>query len=207
MRMLDLLIRTGPYGDRYGEDPDGLSLAALEASPHGIDLGPLESRFPTDLLTPSGRVELAPGPLLEDVTRLRRAIHRPPNGAFSLIGRRHVRSNNSWMHNVDVLVKGRDRCTLQINTADAARIGMSPGGMAKISSSAGTVVAPVEVTDDIMPGVVSLPHGWGHDLEGANLSVASSHPGVNSNRLTTGEMDPASGNAVLNGIPVEVVPA
>jgi len=207
VRMLDFLVRTGPYGDGYGEDPDGLSLARLEESPHGIDLGPLEPRFPTDLCTPSGKVELAPEHLLEDVTRLRGAIDRSPNGGFRLIGRRHVRSNNSWMHNVDVLVKGRDRCTLQINTADADRIGVSPGGLAKISSAAGTVIAPAEVTDDIMPGVVSLPHGWGHDLEGASLSVASGRPGVNSNRLTTGEMDPVSGNAVLNGIAVEVVPA
>jgi anaerobic selenocysteine-containing dehydrogenase len=126
---------------------------------------------------------------------------------FVLIGRRHVRSNNSWMHNVDVLVKGKERCTLQMNTADAHRIGVVPGGHAKVSSAAGSVVTPVEITDDMMPGVVSLPHGWGHDFEGARLSVASARPGVNSNRLSTGEMDPVSGNAVLNGIPVEVIPA
>jgi len=106
-----------------------------------------------------------------------------------------------------VLVKGRERCTLQINPEDAARIGVSPEGHAKVTSRAGSVVAPVEVTDEIMAGVVSLPHGWGHDLDGSSLSVASARPGVNSNRLSTGDMDPVSGNAILNGIPVEVVPA
>jgi anaerobic selenocysteine-containing dehydrogenase len=206
-RMLDFLVRTGPYGDGFGADPDGLTLARLRNAPHGIDLGPLEPRLPDDLLTPTGKVELAPEPLLEDVARLGRAAQRTANGGFVLVGRRHVRSNNSWMHNIDVLMKGKERCTLQISTADAARIGVVAGGSAKVSSSSGMVVAPVEVTDDIMPGVVSLPHGWGHDLEGTEMAVAAARPGVNSNRLTPGDIDPLSGNAVLNGIPVEVVPA
>jgi len=150
---------------------------------------------------------LAPEPLLADVERLRSSLSRRSNGSFALIGRRHVRSNNSWMHNIDVLVKGKERCTLQINTTDAARIGVAAGGQAKVSSASGMLVVPVEISDDIMPGVVSLPHGWGHDLTGTALTVASSRPGVNSNRLSTGEMDPVSGNAVLNGIPVEVIPA
>ncbi|HEX6299000.1 MAG TPA: molybdopterin-dependent oxidoreductase [Acidimicrobiia bacterium] len=206
-RMLDFLVRTGTFGDGYGRKPDGLTLQRLRESPHGIDLGPLQSRLPGDLCTPSGRVELAPPELVADVDRLRGVLDRSPNGGFVLIGRRDVRSNNSWMHNVDVLVRGRDRCTLQMNTDDAARIGMATGDRAKISSAAGTVMAPVEVTGDIMTGVVSLPHGWGHDLAGSSLSIASQRPGVNANRLSTGEMDPMSGNAVLNGIPVEVVPA
>ena len=206
-RMLDLLVRTGPYGDGYGAVPDGLTLERLEHSPHGIDLGPLRPRLPGSLCTPSGKVELAPEPLLADVERLRSSLSRRSNGSFALIGRRHVRSNNSWMHNIDVLVKGKERCTLQINTTDAARIGVAAGGQAKVSSASGMLVVPVEISDDIMPGVVSLPHGWGHDLTGTALTVASSRPGVNSNRLSTGEMDPVSGNAVLNGIPVEVIPA
>ena len=111
------------------------------------------------------------------------------------------------MHNIDVLVKGKGRCTLQVNPSDAGRIGLEPGGQAKVSSPAGALVVPVEITDDIMPGVVSLPHGWGHDMDGSALSVASERPGVNTNRLSTGAMDPISGNAVLNGIAVEVVPA
>ena len=205
--MLDYLLRVGPYGDRYGEDPDGLTLATLEAAPHGIDLGPLQPRLPQDLCTPSGLVELAPPDLLADVTRLGTALDRPSNGSLVLIGRRDVRSNNSWMHNVDVLVKGKERCTLQIHPTDAERLGVVAGGRAKVSSSAGTVIAPVEVTDEIMTGVVSLPHGWGHDRGGAEMAVAAARPGVNSNRLSTGQMDPVSGNAVLNGIPVEVVPA
>jgi anaerobic selenocysteine-containing dehydrogenase len=207
VRMLDFLIRTGPYGDAYGDEPEGLGLESLQAAPHGIDLGPLQPRLPEDLCTPSGRVELAPEPLLGDVPRLHAAISRPPDGGMVLIGRRDVRSNNSWMHNIDVLVKGKARCTLQMSAQDAERIGIDPGGSAKVTSSAGAVVAPVEITDGIMPGVVSLPHGWGHDLEGAELSVAAKRPGVNSNELSTGAMDPVSGNAVLNGIPVEVVPA
>ncbi|MGH8872466.1 MAG: molybdopterin-dependent oxidoreductase [Acidimicrobiia bacterium] len=206
-RMLDFLLRTGPYGDAYGADPDGLTLEVLRAAPHGIDLGPLHTRLPEALCTPSGKVELAPRPLLADVSRLRAAVARPVNGGFVLIGRRHVRSNNSWMHNIDVLMKGRERCTLQINAGDASRIGVGPDGRVKVSSTAGMLIVPVEITDDIMPGVVSLPHGWGHDLEGSVLTVASDRPGVNTNRLSLGEVDPVSGNAVLNGIPVDVVPA
>jgi anaerobic selenocysteine-containing dehydrogenase len=206
-RMLDFLVRTGPYGDGYGAEPDGLSLARLQESPHGIDLGPLRSRLPAALCTPSGMIELAPGPLLADVPRLLASADLESNGGFLLVGRRHVRSNNSWMHNIDVLVKGKERCTLQINPADAERIGLEPEGRAKVSSTAGTLVVTVEVSDDIMPGVVSIPHGWGHDLEGSELSVASERPGVNTNRLSTGAMDPISGNAILNGIPVDVVPA
>jgi len=206
-RMLDFLVRSGPYGDGYGAVPDGLTLEKLEQSPHGIDLGPLRPRLPQALCTPSGMVELAPEPLLSDVDRLRSALGGRANGGFAMIGRRHLRSNNSWMHNIDVLVKGKERCTLQINTADAARIGVGAGGQVKVTSSAGMLVVPVEISDDIMPGVVSLPHGWGHDLEGSALTIASGRPGVNSNRLSTGEMDPVSGNAVLNGIPVEVIPA
>jgi anaerobic selenocysteine-containing dehydrogenase len=205
--MLDFLVRTGPYGDGYGADPDGMSLALLREAPHGVDLGELQPRLPDDLCTPSGKVEMAREELLGDVPRLHGLLTRQANGEMVLIGRRDVRSNNSWMHNVDVLVKGRERCTLQVNPEDAERIGLDPDGHAKVSSSAGAVVAPVEITDEIMAGVVSLPHGWGHDLEGAQMSVAASRAGVNSNRLSTGAMDPLSGNAVLNGIPVEVVPA
>jgi hypothetical protein len=206
-RMLDFLVRTGPYGDGYGSDPEGLSLEVLRRHPHGIDLGPLQPRLPGALCTPSGMVELAPDSLVADADRLLASAGRAANGGFVLIGRRDVRSNNSWMHNIDVLVKGRERCTVQINSGDAARIGVDAGGRVKVSSTVGTVVAPVEITEDIMPGVVSLPHGWGHDLEGSALTIASDRPGVNSNRLSTGAIDPVSGNAVLTGIQVEVVPA
>jgi anaerobic selenocysteine-containing dehydrogenase len=206
-RILDFMLRTGPYGDGYGADPEGLSLSTLEGAPHGLDLGPMQSRFPDDLCTPSGRVELAPEPLLADTARLREVVGRPRDGGLLLIGRRDVRSNNSWMHNIDVLVKGKERCTLRMSPTDARRVGVSDGGMAKISTETGTLVAPVEVTVDMMDGVVSLPHGWGHDLDGSSLTIAVARAGVNSNQLSTGQMDPLSGNAVLNAIPVEVVPA
>ncbi|MCU0260788.1 MAG: molybdopterin oxidoreductase family protein, partial [Ilumatobacteraceae bacterium] len=124
-----------------------------------------------------------------------------------LVGRRHLRSNNSWMHNIEVLVKGRPRCTLQVHPLDADRLGVVDGASARVTSRVGSVVAPVEVTDAIRPGVVSLPHGWGHDLPGTRLRVAAERAGVNSNVLADhAAMDPLSGTAVLNGIPVTVAP-
>ncbi len=206
-RVLDFMIRTGPYGDGFGADPDGLSLETLKAAPHGIDLGPLVPRLPDALATPSGTVELAPEAILHDVPRLAAAADRIPNGDMVLIGRRDLRSNNSWMHNIEVLVKGKERCTLQIHPGDADRLGIDADGRAQVTSATATVTIPVSVTDSVMPGVVSLPHGWGHDMNGTQLSVAAERPGVNTNRLTPGTVDPLSGNAILNGIPVEVAPA
>jgi anaerobic selenocysteine-containing dehydrogenase len=207
-QLVDAMIRTGPYGDWFGAVPDGLSLARLADAPHGIDLGPLQPRFPDALRTPSGKVELAPEPIVDDLDRLEAALGRDRNGTLLLIGRRHLRSNNSWMHNVNVLVKGKERCTLQVNPADAGELGLRDGGSAQVTSRVGRVVAPVEVTDAIRPGVVSLPHGWGHDLAGTRMAVAGQHAGVNTNLLTDGlALDPLSGNAVLNGIPVTVAPA
>jgi anaerobic selenocysteine-containing dehydrogenase len=198
-RLLDLMLRTGPYK---------LTLDELIENPHGIDLGPLEPRLPEVLRTPSGMVELAPAEIVSDVERLRASLDRRANGGFVLIGRRHLRSNNSWMHNIPTLVKGKERCTLQVNPSDAKRLGLNDGASARVSSSAGSVLAPVEVTDALMPGVVSLPHGWGHDLPGVRLQTAGARAGVNSNVLSPSDLlDPLSGNAVLNGIPVEVEPA
>jgi anaerobic selenocysteine-containing dehydrogenase len=204
-RILDFMLRTGPYGD--GFNSDGLSLDMLLDHPHGVDLGPLEPRLPDVLRTPSGMVELAPEPLTADVDRLRAAMARPVGG-MRLIGRRDLRSNNSWMHNVEVLVKGRPRCTLHVHPDDASRLGLVDGEPASVRSRAGTVTIPAEVTDAIRPGVVSIPHGWGHDMPGVELSVARRYAGVNSNLLSDeDQIDPVSGNAVLNGIPVEVAPA
>jgi anaerobic selenocysteine-containing dehydrogenase len=124
-----------------------------------------------------------------------------------LIGRRQLRSNNSWMHNLPALVKGKDRCTVQVHPDDAARLGLVEDGHARVSSSSGELVVPVEITDEIMPGVVSIPHGWGHDTAGNRMAVAAEHPGVNSNLLAPVAVDVPSGNAVLNGIPVDVVAA
>jgi anaerobic selenocysteine-containing dehydrogenase len=207
-RILDLMLRCGPYGAGIGSAPGrgepGLSLDLLQEHPHGIDLGPLKPRLPGVLRTPSGKVELCPEPIAADVERLAASLGRDP-GAFVLIGRRHLRSNNSWMHNLPHLVRGKPRCTMHVAPADAERLGLTDGGDAVVSSAAGSLTVPVEVTDSIMPGVVSIPHGWGHDADGARLAVAGEHAGVNSNLLSDENLlDVLSGNAVLNGIPVRV---
>ena len=206
-RVLDWMLRSGPYGDRFGSDADGLTLARLEAAPHGVDLGPLEPRIPEVLRTPSGKIELAPEPIVSDLARLRASKARRRNGDIVLIGRRQLRSNNSWMHNVPNLVRGKERCTMHVHPDDAARLGLEDGDRAAVTSGRGEIEVAVEVTDAIMPGVVSIPHGWGHDDPEARLDVAAAHPGTNSNLLAD-EMavDVPSGNAVLNGIPVEVAP-
>jgi anaerobic selenocysteine-containing dehydrogenase len=197
-RLLDLLLRSGPYE---------LTLDDLEAAPHGIDLGPLEPRIPEVLRTPSGKIELAPEPLVADVSRLRDSLARPANGEIVLIGRRQLRSNNSWMHNLPKLVSGPERCTLHVHPDTAADHGLADGETANVRSRAGEVEVLVEVTDAIMPGVVSIPHGWGHDTDGAELSVAREHAGVNSNILADEQLvEPLTGNAVLNGIPVQLAP-
>jgi anaerobic selenocysteine-containing dehydrogenase len=206
-RHLDLMLRTGPYGDGFGARPDGLSLAALEAHPHGVDLGPLAPRIPEVLRTPSGKVDLAPEAIVADVARLEGALARAGDGLV-LIGRRDLRSNNSWMHNLRVLVKGDLRCTMQIHPRDAARLGLADGSSARVTSRAGSVDVPVEVTEAIMPGVVSIPHGWGHGEPGIRLRIAAAHAGVNTNRLADEDaLDPLSGTAVLCGVPVTVTPA
>ncbi len=203
-RLLDLMIRSGPYGDRFGEDPEGLTLERLEGEPHGIDMGPLEPRIPEMLRTSSGKVELAPEPILADVPRLEAAQARRVNGQMVLVGRRQLRSNNSWMHNVPRLVSGPERCTAHVNPDDAERLGLVDAEPARIASSAGEIEVRVEVTGNVMPGVVSVPHGWGHDGAGVELRVAREHAGQNSNILSPSDLvDPLSGNAVLNGIPVE----
>jgi anaerobic selenocysteine-containing dehydrogenase len=202
-RLIDLALRTGPYGDAFGKR-EGLSLAALEAAPHGVDLGALEPRLPEALRTQSGKIEAAPEMILADVARLEAALDAP-QGGLVLVGRRHLRSNNSWMHNLPTLAKGPFRCTLQVHPDDAARFSLADGGSARVRSKVGEVVAQVEITDGILPGVVSLPHGWGHDAEGVRMRVAARRPGANSNALADEfSLDPLSGTSVLNGIPVEV---
>ena len=208
-RQLDLMLRTGPYGDGFGARSGGLSLDLLEANPHGVDFGPLRPRIPDMLRTASGLVDLAPPDLVADTARLRAALDRPQDaGQLVLVGRRDLRSNNSWMHNLEVLVNGRPRCTLQVHPDDAARLGLSAGGRAKVASRVNALEVAVEITDRIRPGVVSIPHGWGHDAPGASMGVAARYAGVNSNLLTDEEaIDPLSGTSVLNGIPVTVAPA
>jgi len=207
-RIVDLMLRTGPYGDGFGADPDGLTLDRVAAEAHGIDLGPLQPRVPELLRTESGHIELAPEPVVADVDRLRAGLDRGRNGTLVLVGRRDLRSNNSWMHNLDVLVKGKERCTLHIHPDDATRLGLATGDEARVRSDTGEVELPAEVTDAVMRGVVSIPHGWGHTAApGTAMAVAARRPGANSNVLAGGDrIDPLSGNAVLNGIPVAVEP-
>ncbi|HYQ64355.1 molybdopterin-dependent oxidoreductase [Actinophytocola sp.] len=195
-RLVDIMLRGGPYD---------LTLADLEAAPHGVDLGALEPRLPDVLTTPSGRVELAPEAITVDVPRLVAALDTPVNGELLLIGRRQLSSNNSWMHNLEPLVRGSNRCTAQVHPDDAARLGLVDGATAVVRSRAGKIEVPVEITDTIRPGVVSIPHGWGHDVQGTRTAVARAHAGVNTNVLADDLLlDALSGTAALNGIPVEM---
>ncbi len=196
-RRLDMMLRTGPYD---------LTLDKLLENPHGVDLGPLQPRVPQVLRTRSCRIELMPEPVAADLPRLRRALDERPD-SLVLVGRRHLRSNNSWLHNVPGLNGGSNRCTLQIHPEDAARLGLEDGAQARITADGGEVEAPVEITDAVRTGVVSLPHGWGHSRPGTRMSVAAARPGVNVNQLLDGSrLDPLSGTAVLNGFPVELSP-
>ncbi|MFE7798395.1 molybdopterin-dependent oxidoreductase [Nocardia sp. NPDC057440] len=197
---IDMMLRLGPYGEWNGGT---LNLQVLLDNPHGIDLGPLQPRLPGALRTASTTVELAPQQLLDDVERMRgRLADAAPD--LVLIGRRQLRSNNSWMHNIATLVSGSNKCTLHINPADVARLGL--GDNAVVKSAAGSLTVPLEPTDAIMPGVVSLPHGWGHT--DSTQAVARDHAGVNANVLTDDSVvDVPSGNAVFNGVPVTLTPA
>eukprot|EP00163_Fabomonas_tropica_P029293 TRINITY_DN6235_c0_g3_i1.p1 TRINITY_DN6235_c0_g3~~TRINITY_DN6235_c0_g3_i1.p1 ORF type:complete len:765 (+),score=64.29 TRINITY_DN6235_c0_g3_i1:361-2655(+) len=240
--ILDLLLRTGPYGAsgkpvrglaepaidllmellpkrhplrglanlsslnrRWQHLPKGLSLSSLREQPHGVDLGPLKPTLPARLYTRDGKINLAPRRFLDDLERLHLTLNAPLEDGLLLIGRRHVRSNNSWMHNSQRLVKGKGRCTLMIHQKDASRLGLQSGDSAEVQTSTGGIVVPVEITEDIMPGVVSVPHGWGHDREGSGQSVATQHAGASINDvLSDTQIDPLVGTSVLNGQTVNV---
>ncbi|MFO0881017.1 MAG: molybdopterin oxidoreductase family protein [Gemmataceae bacterium] len=197
-RLLDLALRRGPQK---------LTLGRLRRSPHGVDLGPLTPCLPGRLRTASKRIELAPDGYLVDIGRLRASLLRPAP-ALVLIGRRDLRSNNSWMHNSARLMRGGARCSLLMNPADGRRLGIADGQRVRVASRVGSVEVEAELSDEVMHGVVSLPHGWGHDREGVLLRTASRHPGASANDLTDeAAVDTLSGNAVLNGVPVVVLPA
>ena len=228
-RTLDLMLRTGAYGATYrgllkalaalpgfgglrkllsapDRRPAGLSVARLLAEKHGIDLGPLRPNLLRRLATPDQRIQLAPELYLRDLPRAAAAM-RVALPELMLIGRRHVRSNNSWLHNSQRLVKGKPRCTLLMHPDDAARRNVQHGAMVRLRSRVGEVRVAAEISTDVMPGVVSLPHGWGHDREGVRLGVASRHAGVSINDLVDDRLlDALTGTAVLNGTPVEVEP-
>jgi anaerobic selenocysteine-containing dehydrogenase len=204
-RQLDFIIQMGPYGAAFGANPTGLSLDVLLDNPHGVDLGALEPRIPEMLRTPSGRIELSPPQLLADMERLEASIALVDPDQMLLVGRRELKSNNSWMHNIKVLTKGSLSCTAQIHPDDAARLGVVTGSPLRIASRVGEVQVPAEVTDTVRVGVVSLPHGWGHGVAGTKMSVAAEKAGVNSNILSDDQaIDPLSGNSVLSAIPVTV---
>jgi anaerobic selenocysteine-containing dehydrogenase len=206
-RTLDLTLRTGPFGDRYGQNPNGLTLEKLKAEPNGINFGPMVSRVPEVLGTADQKIRLAPQYLLDDLPRLARRLVRPPE-ELVLVSRRHLRSNNSWLHNVPPLMKGRDRCVLLMHRDDAERRGLVSGDVVSVASSGGEIRVPVDVTDAIKPGVVSMPHGWGHGRPGTRMAVANNAPGVNTNVLSPPNfIDEPSGNGALNGIPVTVTAA
>ncbi len=205
-RVLDLGLRTGPYGYK-ARGLSALTLKQLKNNPHGVDLGPLVPAS-SDLL-PFGRdeIDIAPKEFVADLERLE--ARYPAGGVTSsdliLIGRRQLRSNNSWMHNIPRLMRGKDRCTLMMHPQDAQRLGLSDGGKVRIESRVGSISAPLEVTEDLMPGVVSLPHGFGHNKKGTRLKTAESNPGVSVNDLTDELLlDTMSGNAALSGVAVKV---
>jgi anaerobic selenocysteine-containing dehydrogenase len=227
---LDWMLKTGRYGVPYAgrmkllgalpgfgalrelmratdRRPVGLTLQRLLDAPNGVDLGALETAFPRRLATPNRRIDLAPALFVADLGRAAAALDEPLP-SLALIGRRHVRSNNSWLHNSQRLVKGKPRCTLMLHPDDAAERGLADGAMACVTSRVGRVEVAVEITPDIQPGVVSLPHGWGHWRAGVRLGIASAHAGVSINDLIDDRrIDALTGTAVLNGTPVEVVAA
>jgi anaerobic selenocysteine-containing dehydrogenase len=197
-RLLDLLLRFGPHR---------LSLAKLEAQPHGVDLGPLESRLPAVLPRDHRRIDLAPSLFVADVPRLAAALGTAnvSDGQLMLIGRRILRSNNSWMHNTQRLVKGPEACTLLMHPDDARVRGLSDGQKVRVRSRVGEVAVPLNVSEEVATGVVSLPHGWGHDRQGVALGVAAGRPGSSINDLTDElRLDALSGNAGFSGVPVTV---
>lgn len=208
-RMIDLELRTGPYGDLFGAHPDGLSLEKLRAHPEGVDLGALTPRLPEVLRTKTGTIPLFPQEIADDLARVTAELVAQEassgDGKLLMIGRRHLRTNNSWMHNLPTLAKGKFKGALEINPEDARARGLTDGDTARISNAQGEVEVTVELTDDISPGTVTLPHGFGHVFDDTNMGVAQANPGVNSNLLADGNrIDPLSGNAHLNAIEVDV---
>lgn len=208
--VLDLGLRLGPYG--AGLNPlgskSGLSLQRLVEAPHGIDLGPLRSVLPEKLHTPSKKVNLTPEVFSKDLTRLDAHRGSALSDELLLIGRRELRTNNSWLHNSHRMIKGKPRCTLLMHPHDATQRALVDGQQVQVHSRVGSVDVPLRISDEVMPGVVSLPHGWGHNRKGAQLRVASGLPGVSINDVTDeSRIDALSGVAVLNGTPVTVYAA
>jgi anaerobic selenocysteine-containing dehydrogenase len=205
---LDMGLRYGPYGLANGNPSGvGLTLQTLLDHPHGIDLGPLQSQLPERLMTDGKQINVLPTPFLQDLDRVRASLSTSDLAVdeLLLISRRHLRDNNSWMHNAHRLVKGPNRCTLQLHPDDARRLGIATGQRVQVRSRVGMVELPAEVTIHIMPGVVCMPHGYGHDRSGTQLEIARQHAGASINDLTDERrLDELTGNASLSGVPVTV---
>ncbi|HEX6590628.1 MAG TPA: molybdopterin oxidoreductase family protein [Moraxellaceae bacterium] len=221
---LDLMLRFGPYGSHaklvkkessatqrvlsvLRPDRDGLSISKLKENPHGIDLGPLRPVLPGALATRDRKIQLAPELYLNDVARASATLaqRRDQGASMQVIGRRHVRSNNSWMHNSHRLVKGKGRCTAMMHPQDAARLGVGDGQSVRLTTRVGSIELPAEITEAMMPGVVSVPHGWGHARDGVRLETARQVAGVSLNDITDEQhIDALTGMPVLNGFPVQV---
>ncbi len=214
-RLLNIALSLGPYGYKHKhltvrKNEASLDLALLKNKPHGLDLGPLQPLMPFRLFTADKKIDLAPDMMVKSIKALPAVEPGNKNDkAFDLllIGRRQLRSNNSWMHNSHRLVKGKERCTLLMHPQDVQKQGLADQQLVEISSRVGCVKIKLEVSEDIMPGVVSIPHGWGHSRKGTHLEVAQQHPGASINDLTDTQLiDAISGNAAFSGVPVMVKP-
>jgi anaerobic selenocysteine-containing dehydrogenase len=195
----------GPYGDRFLPGHKGLNGAKIRAAEHGVDLGPLEPGIAHRVFHRHGRVELAAPAILDAIAALCREPAQSASGDLLLIGRRDIRSNNSWMHNLTKLVSGRDRCVLLVHPADAARAGIADGETALLESRVHRGAVQVRVSDEMRPGVVSLPHGWGHGEIAAWQRVAGAHAGVSANDWTDDQhVEAVAGQSILNGVPVQL---
>ena len=206
-------ITRGPYAKQRYDDYQNLTLKKVMQSPHGFDLGALKSCFPKKILTPNGKIQLAPAELVEDLDRLRDnfTASQPKEKSaneFLLIGRRDPRTCNSWMHNSYRLVKGKPACIAHMNNQDASLLNIENGQLIEITSRVGNIKLPVKVTETIMAGTISVPHGWGHGHDRTKMSIANAHVGVSVNQLTDEKfVDQLTGNAVLNGVPVKIASA
>ena len=203
-RLLDMMLRAGPYGDGF-DGGEGLTLARVKAAEHGIDLGPLTpGRLPGILRTEGKRIRLLHPLLEEDLGRLHERLRAGPPPGLLLIGRRHIRDMNTWLHNLPHFVRGRNRCTLRMHPGDAAARGLADGATALVRSEAAERAVPVEISDEMMPGVVSLPHGFGHRHADTGQPHAQAHAGVSANDLIGDGLDLPSGTSIVNGVPVAV---
>lgn len=207
-RMFEFLIRSGPYGDHFGENPDGLTIEKLKAMPHGVDFGPMEPRIAEVIHHPDGKIDFAPAQIVCDLLRLEEWLAGECSPGLHLLGRRHMRSFNTWMHNFPSLAKGPELCTLQMHPRDAWIRQIADGQKVRVRSRMGVVDVPVELTEEIREGIVSLPHGWGHDdMNVPGQKRAKARAGVNYNLLADETLlDVPSCNTNLNHIPVEVAP-